>query len=780
MKLTVAILFSLLLLASPLSAETVEVRSGDHDDFSRLLLRFPASEEWRFGKTPDGYEFHTAREDVSYDLDQVYSLISRNRIKSVRDLGGGRLALDVSCDCHADAFEIRQGMIVLDIKDGPAPYSKSPFETAIHEVRLPHLEGSAVNDTSTFSSRTGVTLPLQSYEPTPAFSVLSRLPGKLPTTSLDGAAVPSAVANSIGPRQVAELDARSTRIIDEQALFQDVARGASQGMVTVTERLNPIAEELHAEVQDLSLLQEVEFPTVLEIVPADHIVVETAVDRAFDTQMKDSTNAGVHCIKDSVLDLAAWGASEEAKLETNHFQLRSDNSADAKLETELTNLTKYYLYLGFGAEAEAVIRAFPDIIENKDILLAVSRVVDQKPVSNSKLLDAQIECDGLVSFWALLAAKERSTISTENTEAMVQSFLSLPLHLKRHLGPDFAKALSEINHQDAALVVRDALANIMMSPLSIAALDGDLAMLDGNAPAAESSYERIDMASNLEYIDTLISSAEASIAAGGLPTSKTVELLESLAFERREGNDVARLLEVLIRTYSGNNEFDRAFMSLEMARDGGVFDASKLVSLEMDVFSELVSDAEPVEFLKHVLKNISHVTSMKEPVRNAVLERLVKLGVTDPVGVVLKSGPQGLGVEERIIGARSALKENNPMRAIRYLHGVSGDMAPMLLAQAYEMAGKYSIASRNYYAAGLEREAERLAWWAGDLDYKIGFSTEIYSAASALKNQSEDFAEVLNEDSQVTLNTGRTALQTAEGSRRILKNLLEITDFDRP
>ncbi len=780
MKLTVAILFSLVLLASPLSAETIEVRSGDHDDFSRLLLRFPASEEWNFGKTPNGYEFRTVREDVSYGLDKVYSLISRNRIKSVHDLGGGRLALDVSCNCHADAFEIRQGMIVLDIKDGPAPYSESPFETAINEARSPSLEGGAANDTATVSSRTGVTLPLQPYKPTPAFLVLSGLLEKLPNTSLNGTAVLGTVANSIGSRQVAELDARSTRIVDEQVLFQDVARGASQGMVTVTERLNPIAEEPHVEVQDLSLLQEAGLLTVSEIVPEDHIIVETAVDRAFNTQMKDSTNAGVHCIKDSDLNLAAWGGSEEAKFETNHFQFRSDNGADTKLEIALNNLTKYYLYLGFGAEAEAVIRAFPDSIEKKDILLAVSRVVDHKPVPSSKLLDDQIECEGLVSFWALLAAKERSSISTENTESMVQSFLSLPLHLKRHLGPDFAKALSEINHQDAALVVRNVLANITMSPLSIVALDGDLAMLDANAQAAESSYERIDVPSNLEYTDTLISSAEATIAAGGLPESDNVELLESLVFERRGGEDVARLLEILIKTYAGNNNFDKAFMTLGKARNSDAFHTSKLDSLEMDVFSKLVGNADPVEFLKHALKNISHVASMKEPVRSAVLERFVKLGVTDPVDVVLKSDSHDLGVEERIIGARSALKENNPMRAIRYLHGVSVDMAPTLLAQAYEMAGKYSIASRNYYAAGFEREAERLAWWAGDLDYKAGFSTEIYSSASVIKNQSDDLTGVLNVDSRVTLNTGRTALQAAEESRRILKNLLEVTDFDRP
>ena len=124
-------LLALVLLPATAAAETVQVRSGEHQDFSRLLIDFPDGLGWTFGRVPGGFEFRPDRPDIRYDLSRVDSLISRRRIATLEDRGGGRLFLAVTCACHGDAFDLKKGQVVLDMKDGPPQFADSPFEASL-------------------------------------------------------------------------------------------------------------------------------------------------------------------------------------------------------------------------------------------------------------------------------------------------------------------------------------------------------------------------------------------------------------------------------------------------------------------------------------------------------------------------------------------------------------------------------------------------------------------------------------------------------------------------
>lgn len=122
------ILLVLLALPLPAWAETARVASGEHADFSRLVVTLETPSAWRLGRTGDGYALSLQRAGIGFDVADVFARIPRSRIQALRqDTPASRLQLAIACACHATAFEFRPGIIVLDIRNGPAP-AGSAFE----------------------------------------------------------------------------------------------------------------------------------------------------------------------------------------------------------------------------------------------------------------------------------------------------------------------------------------------------------------------------------------------------------------------------------------------------------------------------------------------------------------------------------------------------------------------------------------------------------------------------------------------------------------------------
>ena len=129
-------------------AEVVVLRSGEHVDFSRIVVQFNGSTNWEFGKVSGGYELRTDATAANFDFDRVFDLIPRRRITGLSELGPGRIFFAVSCECQGDAFEIRKGRLVIDIKDGVAE-SGSQFNSF-----LAALTSEGAKDTNAHTNET--------------------------------------------------------------------------------------------------------------------------------------------------------------------------------------------------------------------------------------------------------------------------------------------------------------------------------------------------------------------------------------------------------------------------------------------------------------------------------------------------------------------------------------------------------------------------------------------------------------------------------------------------
>ena len=70
-----AVLFLLLVWFSAASnAQTVVVRSGEHEGFTRLVVSWPNSEQWRLYRTPEGYDLVAHGKDVRFDLTDAFEI----------------------------------------------------------------------------------------------------------------------------------------------------------------------------------------------------------------------------------------------------------------------------------------------------------------------------------------------------------------------------------------------------------------------------------------------------------------------------------------------------------------------------------------------------------------------------------------------------------------------------------------------------------------------------------------------------------------------------------
>ena len=110
------------------TAQTVTVRSGDHASFARLVFEFATGRpDWRLDREGGGYVLTFDAPDLRLDTNDVFRLIGRDRVESVvQDGPGGPLRIGLSCDCHAEGFEYRTSVLVIDIRDGPAPGVSEP------------------------------------------------------------------------------------------------------------------------------------------------------------------------------------------------------------------------------------------------------------------------------------------------------------------------------------------------------------------------------------------------------------------------------------------------------------------------------------------------------------------------------------------------------------------------------------------------------------------------------------------------------------------------------
>jgi hypothetical protein len=643
----------LVLMGFPALAQTVDVSSGAHDGFTRLVLQLPAPQDWQLGRTTDGYELRIAGPAPRYDLSRVFDPIDHRRLAAIwADPDSGALRIGLACACHVMPFEYRPGVIVMDLKDG-APPKGSSFENTLSGDLLPPLVAVAPIRPKPRPDRT----PFQWTQ----LALNSGLSDTPPVQVLPTLSVPAQQdAPDLGPLRT--------------ALVAQLSRGVSQGVVDIAPSLarpkgGPVP-------QDPAMAH-------IRIGPMPGLAARPA-NESPDTVTAD----GKACLPDASLDIAAWGDDRPVAEQMAGAMTGLTEEFDRPVPDAVARAVRFNLFLGFGVEARALMTAFDTDLAEVSVWQAMSRIVDGQPDPDGPFR-GMLACDGAAALWAALSQPELRPADAD-TGAVIRSFAALPPHLRRDLGPVLVDRFLAGDDKETARNLRDAILRATGGdgPDS-QMLDASFALKAGDTVTAEAALLPLIDASGPATSDALLALVDVRLAALQPMEPAHVTALEALLHEADGGTDAPRYQRAVVLARGLSGDFAGAFAGLPTVPDSAP-DLWRILA-QTGPDSAVISNA--------LLVDGSPVPDSGPDTRKRLAERLVDLGFPDQALVWLAD------VADPVLSARAQLRRQDPQAALIALGDMVGSDASPLRAKALSMIGDASTAADTYAAAGLVEDA---------------------------------------------------------------------------
>lgn len=647
-KLAMGVIVSILPLTA--SSQEVLVRSGDHEDFTRIVFDFDDRPAWQFGRSSDKYELRLNSPEIIFNLSDVFRRIGNDRISSIEDLGQGRLTLKVNCDCTLDVRQLPNDGLMVDVRDG-RPEEDNPWEIPLEKTVSSNL------------------LLL----PSPGNTIL---PVVFPT-------IPQGL--TIGP--LAEtpeifLTRQNVQRIERMKndLIEQTARAAAQGLISFDISSNTLskknAEDAQAEIME---------PTTPVSIPSltPNILIETQVDR--DIRALKPTREGMQateCIAAAVLDVGSWYELESVRHEIGPARMNlvdTRGRADPRAHEELA---KMLIFLSFGREAKTMLMGGPSNIPNSALLLEMANIMDEQTLPPSATLAGQLNCNTLGAVWAALAFERISPLDDVNTVAIVRGVSAMPKHLRQFLGPKIAAKLMDFGDEEAALQIRNAIqrGEVTLSSDSLM-LDATLDLSAGNSEEAQSKLVVVAESRSHQAALALATLMENRMAQQQIVASDLIEQAAALAFELKGSDGAVALTEAMIRAQVYNSEYDRALDLVVKASSEELLMPEAARRFRTLTLSRLASEADDTEFLQIALRETA-LQILEDPARLAVAARFLSLGMPGPARSTLGTRADIPVQEERYVLAEIAILEGKPSIAESYLTGLDTSQANALRERA--------------------------------------------------------------------------------------------------
>jgi hypothetical protein len=722
----------IVLLLFPLQAwgQAARITSGDHSDFTRIVVEYPGAVDWKMGRTADGYELRLPQGGMQYDLTKAFDLIKKDRLAAIfADPKTGGLRLGIACACFAIPFEFRPGTVVIDIRDGDPP-NGSEFELALDGGTSPAPQPLAQT-------------PKQVYDWTAAALEPAKQPAAQDQVSpLFTVANPPAAAVDLQPLR--------------QSLIKQLSKGATAGIVDMAKPKGDTP--VTGEAQDTASVQ-------LRL--GDELNLEL---RQLGESGTPVTASGAACFSDEQLDVGAWfvaaadavkddhatpdgeahGAADHAEKPVAAAEAHGGGAADPKAATSIggpldrqpaiamqfapamANLigefdrpdpeavkraVRFDLFLGFGAEARALLRAFAIEHEDKPIWESMARITDGE-IDPDPVFQGMQTCDTAAALWAILADPKALVVGQVQKSAILRAFSALPPHLRLHFGPILVDRFLAMGDFGTATVLRDAITR--GSPAGSAAVEMMQAAIDrasGSPGASVSRLEAVAAAPGPSNADALAALIVQRAELGQDVTYDQVRTIEDYAKEHEDGADHDRFQQTLVLAYAASGDFNAAFAALPNAPGAGA------------TVWQLLSNSGPDSDL------LNHATleSGQEPPRAArgsaslVADRMLKLGFADQAArwLAVANAPPAL------LAARIAVAQNQPSQALDLVGDLTSPPAIQVRLDALHQLGDDAAIAKLFADLGMTEDHWNAVSRTQDWQSLAASGPDVWKAAAA-------------------------------------------------
>jgi hypothetical protein len=728
-----AVLFLLLVWFSTASnAQTVVVRSGEHDGFTRLVVSWPNSEPWRLYRTPEGYNLVVHGKDVRFDLTDAFRRISNQRIADMvaKD---DTLQLVLSCECFAAPFALQAGVLVLDIKDGAAP-TGSVFEldqdgrSIEKQTRRPEAPHQIITNADTAR-------PQLPFEAIGAIAQASRLSPSI------------AAPNSFTP-------APSLAGVRNELLMQ-LSKGAAAGVVETVVKM-PDATKPNT---GTALNSNIRIQREMGIVAG-----------TLRPNQNEMTAAGYDCIPNEHLNVEDWADPTQVVSEFANNTTDLVGEFDHPEVGAIERAMRYYLALGFGAEARQLTSAFKTSPADRATLETLSYIVDLELPPGSAFAGME-NCDTNAAMWAVLEKQEVKQLGHIAIPAVLRAFSALPIHLRRQLGPGLAERFLAAEDYSTAASVRDAINRTSQEQdPAQAMLDARLQLTNGDKASAENQLSQLAGTSNPTGIIATITLIQTQVESGQEVSPNLTTTAEAQLQEAQGGTSEGNLREALALAYASQNRFREAFEQV----DRYDLKAKKI----WDVLGSRGSDDAVLTMA--TLETRDDRPDVAVETRQKIARHLLDLGFPDKALLWLEPSSEqdetGL-----ILAARAQLMLNNDLEVLNLLENLKTPDSDKLRARALAKL-QTGDAVDKLIQSGQENEAGIAARQKRDWPELMQFDKSgIWQEAAALTNalqgvtDKQASGQAVKEgsiDTKGPLARTRDTLKESEAARAVLNQLL--------
>lgn len=721
-------------LSQSVASQTVTVRSGEHQTFSRLTISLPSGMVWSAEGTNSGYRLRLDGEIDGFDLSQVFERIPRDRITDVvlSDQSGG-LEIVIGCDCHMTGVLYRPDLLVLDVVDGPAP------AFLLGAALIPRSGGvtPALPDTPPVT--------LAELSPGPILPLFVDPPA--PTTLLPGDGFATAPARS------------DALVATERAILESFARAASQGVFDFPAITVPSAAGANAPAPPLaSGLSPVTDPMDGMPIPQDPdaanrpgLILRTGIARGEDEVMSPEEIAA-SCAPVGRLDTAAWVDERGFHDQIGAGRLALTTETGQVVSEAVLDQARRYVAFGFGVEASEVLTLLstdesPEMSNEIRTLLVLARIVDGSAAPASSIARA-IGCGPDAAIWATLARDTLGGTDDAERDAALVGFRNMPASLRGHLGLRLATLFSDAGEA----LVADQIMAAARGQVTGGGLDADLtqAAIDGAARGPEAEIAQLDAIAErnprLEP-ETLVRLMDLTTEAGRATDPAVLDLAEALRFEVRGTEQEGILAAAEARALIAAGDIRGALSLIDATADilgEGHFDA-----LFVAAYASLTDSADDETFLDLALK--TPPSALPALLQNDIAARLLALGFPDLArSFVARPAAQEAMRERRYLRAAAAAALGDVSGTELALEGMTDPRAQELRAVARDAIGDFTgayeardripdAADRLAGAEGPPIEAgsptggstdDTQAWRAGDWAHLEASEDSLLSSAS--------------------------------------------------
>lgn len=698
------------------NATSVSVRSGEHENFTRLVIKIPQDTPWRIAKSARSAELFLDLKDLEFETSEVFDRIPKNRLQSLEQAAPGLpLVLAFNCHCQLSAFVQSDSLLVIDISDEESGLSDqtslesqdlNPYRFSLPATAVDQFQGPSQIKWSSQVSLPAISLSEQVWENRNVID-LTKLP-----------AAPNTVPTNLS----------------EYRLVEQIERASGQGLLELRADLPssqgarmPPAESSAAQVK-VGTSADREASKLSSPNPIDHLQVDL-----------DSDSDSSSCLEDTQLNIGDWADSRPFGVQLGERRRSLFGEFDTLSQENVIGLAKFYLHFGFGAEAIRSLKMLED--EDMSLLMALAEFIDTRSISGANPFRDQTHCKSDAALWSFMTEKNPGSVSIKMSKnSVILAFSGLPPHLRHLLGAELSRrflALGDTSSAEKVLrsIDRREHAPTPATKMAQAVLDSK----SGNANAAKFKLENVIAASAEQSPTALILLIDEQYAANDTVSEKVSDLAAAYAMEYRNSELGAELQRVHILALAMGGQFEQAHKILLESKDAMTRTSQN--SLRFAIMNLLTTLSDDVTFLSLGFEHLDQ-SGIDLPVHlgNAMAQRFLDLGFPAAALKALEKPAAALmQSSRRLLKAEIALEQNLPHRALVELSGLNEEAATLLRARALQEAGEFNQAARAFRLVSEHSNEARALWLSGNWGQSGLAEPGIHQAAS-------EIAENLNLD----------------------------------